>query len=396
MKEIYMSDRPFRIALTGHSSRSDNLGVGALTVSEIEILRDIARDIGREIEITILEWKDNRRPYIEGADIRIIEMNGRFLLSPTGFWREMRRADLLIDIGAGDSFTDIYGGKRLRWMFLTKFLTHIGRRPLVMAPQTIGPFTKPVSTFLARLSMRLCALVATRDVLSTSAAQKMGVTKNVIEASDVALRLPYDLPAPRPAGGPVRVGLNVSGLLMGGGYTGKNEFGLKIDYPGLVREIIAHFLGLGHEVHLVAHVLPQRREMTHGEDDYVASCKLQEEFPAVIVAPAFRDPQEAKTYIATLDFFMGARMHACIAAFSSGVAVVPMAYSRKFEGLFGSLGYKRTADCTSESKEAVMDKIIAAFEERKLCAKEIKLALGVGRQKLQLYQSKLQAIIGTH
>ena len=42
--------------------------------------------------------------------------------------------------------------------------------------------------------------------------------------------------------------------------------------------------------------------------------------PGTVLAPRFSTPSEAKTYIAGLDFFMGARMHACIAAFSSGVA----------------------------------------------------------------------------
>jgi polysaccharide pyruvyl transferase WcaK-like protein len=112
-------------------------------------------------------------------------------------------------------------------MFALKFLTHLAFTPLVLAPQTIGPFTKPVSRFFAKLSMRLCAVVATRDRLSTEAARSMGLTREIIEASDLALRLPYDRPAPRPPGGPVRVGINVSGLLMGGGYTGRNEFGCR-------------------------------------------------------------------------------------------------------------------------------------------------------------------------
>jgi integrase/recombinase XerD len=46
-----------------------------------------------------------------------------------------------------------------------------------MAPQTIGPFRKPLSRMLARLSMRLCALVATRDAMSTAAAREMGVRR---------------------------------------------------------------------------------------------------------------------------------------------------------------------------------------------------------------------------
>ena len=44
-----MTKRPIRICLIGHSTRSDNLGVGALTVSEVEILRGIARDLDRPL-----------------------------------------------------------------------------------------------------------------------------------------------------------------------------------------------------------------------------------------------------------------------------------------------------------------------------------------------------------
>ena len=67
---------------------------------------------------------------------------------------------------------------------------------------------------------------------------------------------------------------------------------------------------------------------------------LRARYPRAIVAPAFRTPVEAKSYIAGMDFFAGARMHACIAAVSSGVPVYPLAYSRKFNGLFvETLGY---------------------------------------------------------
>ena len=107
------------------------------------------------------------------------------------------------------------------------------------------------------------------------------------------------------------------------------------------------------------------------------------------VAPAFTSPSEAKSYIAGLDFFMGARMHACIAAFSSGVPVVPMAYSRKFAGLFGSLGYDHTVDCTSEAPEAILERIFAAYEKRRTLAEEERVALTLGLQKLGAYEAAL-------
>ena len=152
-----------------------------------------------------------------GDDVRIRDLDGRVMRDPRGFLAGARAADLVIDIGGGDSFADIYGGKRLRMMFLLKALTHLARTPLVVAPQTIGPFTKPVSSRLARATLNRSAIVATRDALSTAAAGELGLgDTEVIEASDVALRLPYEVPPPRAPGGPVKVGINVSGLLMRG------------------------------------------------------------------------------------------------------------------------------------------------------------------------------------
>lgn len=386
-----MSARPLTVCLIMHSTRSDNLGVGALTVSEIAILDDIARNIGRAIEIVVVDWKDARTPYVSGANIRIIDLDGRFLKDPRGFFATVRRADMVIDIGAGDSFADIYGAGRLVRMFVMKFLTHLARTPLVVAPQTIGPFTKGWSKWLSRLSLRLSALVATRDAKSTTALRDLGYRGEAIEASDVALRLPFDAPVLRTSG-PLRVGINVSGLLMAGGYTGKNELGIGLDYPGLIRNLIRNFQARGAEVHLVPHVIVREGRMVR-EDDYRASETLAAEFPGTVLAPAFESPSQAKSYIAGLDFFMGARMHACIAAFSAGVPVVPMAYSRKFSGLFGTIGYDRTVDCTSETGDVIEAKIMAAFDARTELAAEAATALAQGLSKLARYEDALQSLI---
>lgn len=189
----------------------------------------------------------------------------------------------------------------------------------------------------------------------------------------------------------MRVGLNVSGLLMNGGYTGKNMFGLKADYPALVRALIAYFTASpGVETHLVGHVISESQPV---EDDYRANEMLAAEFPGVILAPRFGSPSEAKSYIAALDFFMGARMHACIAAFSSGVPVIPMAYSRKFAGVFGTLGYDRTVDCGSEGNEEILAKIREGFENRARLATEVREAFAMAEDRLALYDDVLEATL---
>ncbi len=138
------------ICLILHSAQSDNLGVGALSISQIAILREAARRAGRAVRFTLIDWHNPRPPYVEGDDIAITRISARDLLKPGGFWRHIRGADLVVDIGGGDSFADIYGRKRLLLMFLMKFQSHLARRPFVLAPQTMGPFRRPVSRLLAR------------------------------------------------------------------------------------------------------------------------------------------------------------------------------------------------------------------------------------------------------
>ena len=376
-----------KIALIFHSASNDNMGVGALSVSEVAILRGIAQDRALDLHITVIDGAAERPPYVTGADITIRPT--RPLRKPLNFFRAVRDSDLVIDIGGGDSFADIYGPRRLTQMFLMKYLTHLAGKPLVLAPQTFGPFKHRLSTFFARQTIRLSAITTTRDSLSTACLREMGITAEIIEACDVALRLPYDPPPERPEGGPVRVGINVSGLLMSGGYTGKNMFGLRMDYPQLIRDILQRFDDHPEpcEIHLVPHVISWKRGAL--EDDYAASLKLQEAYPSVTVAPAFTSPPEAKSYIAGMDFFMGARMHACIAAFSSGVPVVPMAYSRKFAGLFGALGYDETVDCTTQSADEILTRIFDAYERRTELVQAQKTAFETGLEKLALYETAL-------
>src|SRR5690606_33179841 len=62
-------------------------------------------------------------------------------------------------------------------------------------------------------------------------------------------------------------------------------------------------------------------------------------------------PVDAKSWISGLDAFVGSRMHATIAAFTSGVPTVPAAYSRKFAGFFGHVGYPVRVDLTTEGTD---------------------------------------------
>jgi colanic acid/amylovoran biosynthesis protein len=162
----------------------------------------------------------------------------------------------------------------------------------------------------------------------------------------------------------------------------------------LVRKLVAHFVALPEvELHLVGHVIEPNMPV---EDDLRVCRQLADEFPGCIVAPHFERPSEAKSYIASLDFFTGARMHACIAAFSAGVPVVPMAYSRKFNGLFGSLGYEAIADMKCIDTVAATLKVTDGFSASEKLRDELQSALGCVEQKLLGYESVLSLCLDAH
>jgi polysaccharide pyruvyl transferase WcaK-like protein len=46
---------------------------------------------------------------------------------------------------------------------------------------------------------------------------------------------------------------------------------------------------------------------------------------------------EIKGIIGLCDFFIGSRMHSCIAALSQGIPTIGVAYSKKFIGIFNSV-----------------------------------------------------------
>lgn len=376
-----------RVGLLWHSVNSDNLGVTALTAANIAIVSENARQLNCNVQFVVLGWADPGKQQISADNIEVFAMKAKDFVNPLGLYARVRACDFVLDISAGDSFADIYGAKRFLFNVIAKSVVLLARRPLVMSPQTLGPFQRGWAKMAARFLLKRAAAVVTRDSLSTALAYSYNVSP-VVEATDVAFRLPYT--QSKKSTGKPRVGLNISGLLFNGGYTKNNMFGLKDDYPTLARLIISQMLREQCEIHLVAHVISDSFET---EDDYRVALALAKDFPAVVVAPKFKTPSEAKSYISGLDFFAGSRMHACIAAFSSGVPVIPVAYSRKFIGLFGSLGYKQVADCATQSAHEIASMVLQGYANREALKQQVSASNSLAQERLETYSEILRKFL---
>ena len=274
-----------------------------------------------------------------------------------------KNADYILNIGQGDSFSDIYGIPRFGHIDLSYKIARFYKKPYCVLPQTIGPYENAVVMKEAIESIENATLVMTRDKQSFRYAKQISPNAKVKEYIDVAFFLPYSvIKQPKEY---IHVGLNISALLWNGGYTKNNQFGLASDYKKTMRAINEYFLSCPNvKIHLVSHVVEPDLGI---ENDYQIAYELWKEYNSerVVLAPFALSPIDVKSYIAGLDFFVGSRMHATIAAFSAGVPVVPMAYSRKFNGLFkDTLQYDYMIDLKSDTKEETIECVRKFFNDR--------------------------------
>lgn len=100
---------------------------------------------------------------------------------------------------------------------------------------------------------------------------------------------------------------------------------------------------------------------------------------------------EIKAIISHCNFFIGSRMHACIAALSHCIPSIGLAYSKKFGGVFESVGMLQLViDLRQSEISAILDKIKKAYEQRFQDANKLKHTIPKVRSAvLELFEFSL-------
>jgi len=301
----------------------------------------------------------------------------RFCARRNASLRSIIQMDLVADITGGDSFSDIYGMRRFVLGFLRKWLVLLFNKDLVMLPQTYGPFKRRLSRAMARYILRRASTIYSRDRAGVEEVNKLlNNTENgkVRFAPDVAFVLDsrepqnMDISELRKlrAEDAIVVGLNVSGLLYNGGHTRDNMFGLKTDYRELICEIIKMLLKEEEVVVLlIPHVFPPAGYEVESDSDACLKIygQLSQIYPGrIFLVKGEYDQGEIKYIIGLCDFFIGSRMHACIAALSQGIPAIGLAYSKKFQGVFDSVGIGNLAiDLRTATEPDVLSRVEDTF-----------------------------------
>jgi polysaccharide pyruvyl transferase WcaK-like protein len=296
-------------------------------------------------------------------------------------------AEFTGDIRGGDSFSDLYGWRRFLTGFVMAWIVLLMGGRLVQLPQTYGPYRHPLARVLAGYLLRRSHTVIARDEASFAVARALAPDHPRLSRSpDVAFSLHASPPTRDLQPPPGTIGINVNGLMYHGGYTRQNMFGLRIDYPRFLQDTIQGLLAASpHEVWLIPHTFAPVGDV---ESDPEAARRVHAALPAplrarVRVIEAELDCHQLKGLIARCDFFLGSRMHACIAALSQGVPCVGVAYSMKFKGVFATVGMGDwVLDARELENDAALSAVLECFRTRAARRTGLQLASADARDHL--------------
>ena len=307
-----------RVLVLWADEHSPNLGIRALARGSRELITGAWPDA--EVEFADFTSRPAQVPWGRVRSLVRERVTGRL-----GMKQWLERFDLVWDTRSGDSLSDIYGAHRHSVMSAVHEFAVQAGRPVVMAPQTIGPFRSATGRALARRSLHRSALVFARDPVSADAAAALGRPVDAV-TSDLA----FAIPPPEEVARRRDVILNVSGLLWQ-----ENPHVDARAYREAVTTIVRMLLAGSRSVAVLPHVLD-----SHDRDnDAPAVDALAAEFGADLEVVAPRGLDDARAIIAGSRVLIGARMHACLNALSTGVPAIAMAYSRKFAPLFDAIGW---------------------------------------------------------
>lgn len=417
------SDGP-KLCLFGAAPTTTNLGVSALSEATI---CGLARRLPG-LELTVFDFRrstpertldvDGRafsyrleslshsRRYYRADNLWHVRVAGWLRLPGNRALSAIRRADAVLDLSAGDSFTDLPGspreanGKKRFWTCtLPKLVALEQGRALHLLPQTYGPFRAQRSRAVAERVMASCttawardrhSLEKMRELLGASfdeSRHRLGVDMAFgLEPRDGTHRLPEKVRAWLRDRSTPLVGLNVSGFVFQNASLLAEAYALRADYPRALRLFASRLLTRTDcRLLLVPHVLSPAG---HFESDPDACTALARLLPPVLqdrvsCIPPVLDHAETKGLIAGLDWFCGTRMHSTIAALSSGVPAAAVAYSLKFQGVFEGCGQgDRVADPRHLDTDETVEHLWQSWERRDEARARLRAALPSVREQL--------------
>lgn len=410
----------------GAAPDTGNLGVSALSES---IVAGIARQSSRN-QLTVFDggWgqrqtsttvdgrpfpyllcgmRDSRR-YHRPESFVNIRVSARLggLRNPAA--RAIQRADVLLAANGGDGFTDLYSRSRFKTITASQEVVLERGRPLLLLPQTYGPFAAPSSRMRAIKIVKTASAAWARDpdsfeVLQDLLGDDFDPARHRL-GIDMAFALePTAVDRPEATdlieSDDLLAGVNISGLVFNE-VAHEGQFGFTLDYRAISLDIVKRLIADGARVLLVSHVHSPGDEL---HSDRKSAMQLigqldPTERERVSLIPSGLNAGETKWMISRCDWFCGTRMHSTIAGLSTGVPTSAIAYSAKTAGVFALCGQRdRVVDARVESTDQASQELWRSWSERERTRAELAISASesVQRAKTQWSEILNSALVST-
>src|SRR5258708_6142749 len=188
-----MVTEPITVCILGATFNTPNLGVSVLAAGAIRCVlesypnaRIIQLDYAREghsfqfvhndrsIPVRFVNLRFSKKFYLRNNIAFLIALAlasklipfpklRRRILAKNCYLKEILQTDLVVSLAGGDSFSDIYGIRRLLYTSLPQLLALAMDKKLICFPQTIVPFRYRFSQAIARFILSKAEIVYSRD-----------------------------------------------------------------------------------------------------------------------------------------------------------------------------------------------------------------------------------------
>lgn len=418
-----------KIVITNYGNRL-NKGCAALLHSQIEA---ISEEIPDSI-FSVFTYYPELPNYVKAANVKFfpilcklskknmfLNMNVCLCLSRLLLWRLIKKcfnkdflwlrkaeglteyygADIVVNTG-GDGLTEDYGTPVN--IILNLLPGIILGKPIVIYGETIGKFSRWYNRAMMKFLLRRAKFVSVREEMSYHNALVMGAENSALEiTADAAFLL--DSAPQKTVNGILSkekidnsrplVGFSVSKLFSRykfGGFTSEERNKNYLKSMAQASDYVINSLGCN--VVFIPHVIdaPLNDDRETAREIY----NLMENKERVFFVDGEYTPEETKGLMGGCEFFIGARMHACIASASMTVPTISVAYSQKARGIMGDmLGFNDFVvdikDINFEKLKSVIDLMwINKGEVRKKLQETIKNAKNRARRNAELVKKAIK------
>ncbi|WP_327066252.1 polysaccharide pyruvyl transferase family protein [Kitasatospora sp. NBC_01302] len=272
-------------------------------------------------------------------------------------------ADLVVSMGGGyfNARPGLDGYQNVFYVVLPLLLALRRGVPVVLAPQSFGPFPAPAQRRLAAYVVRRAALVLAREDVSVDILAECGVRGTPVRrAVDSGFAF-----APPPQGDwRARIGVDPHATLVG--VTARQWLapGRQEQYERALAATIDAVRATGAQVVLI----PQVTTDYLGDDDRIVERRIA----GYCATPPLRvdetvDYRDLKGLYAECAYVLGTRFHSVIFALTSGVPCIAIEYEHKTRGIMRDLGLESwvlpIADVSAASLGTLVERLRTGREE---------------------------------